>query len=79
MGGRLHQLAPAAFLDTVPGPEPSAAQRLRFDKPMIGKQVNSQRKLAQIFVRIRLRRISSIDAHTSADKVNEVRARSRRY
>ncbi|KAM5536953.1 hypothetical protein V8D89_009382 [Ganoderma adspersum] len=51
MGGRLHQMAPAAFLDTVPGPEPTADQRRQFIKPVIGKEVNSERKLAPIFTK----------------------------
>ncbi|KAI1783003.1 hypothetical protein LXA43DRAFT_1103114 [Ganoderma leucocontextum] len=51
MGGRLHQMAPAAFLDTVPGTEPNAEQRRKFIKPVIGKDVKSERKLAPIFTR----------------------------
>ncbi|KAJ8455167.1 hypothetical protein ONZ51_g12598 [Trametes cubensis] len=51
MGGRLHQMHPSAFLDTVPGPEPTLTQRHSFVKPVVGKEVNSERKLAVIFVK----------------------------
>ncbi|KAJ8453756.1 hypothetical protein ONZ51_g13419 [Trametes cubensis] len=51
MGGRLHQMHPSAFLDTVPGPEPTLTQRRSFVKPVVGKEVNSERKLAVIFVK----------------------------
>ncbi|KAH9903127.1 hypothetical protein C8Q73DRAFT_673096 [Cubamyces lactineus] len=51
MGGRLHQMHPEAFLNTVPGLEPTATQRRSFVKPVIGEEVNSERKLAAIFVK----------------------------
>ncbi|KAJ8454736.1 hypothetical protein ONZ51_g12861 [Trametes cubensis] len=60
MGGRLHQIHPSAFLDTVPGPEPTLTQRRSFVKPVVGKEVNSERKLAVIFVRVLHLRITSM-------------------
>ncbi|KAI0325236.1 hypothetical protein GY45DRAFT_1211529, partial [Cubamyces sp. BRFM 1775] len=50
MGGRLHQMHPEAFLHKVSGLEPTATECRSFVKPLIGKEVKSERKLAVIFV-----------------------------